>query len=656
MIAPAKPKSSVVDRQGRPIALGARLGGGGEGEVFEVRDHPGTVAKIYAQAVPPEKAAKIALMTRLQSEQLLKIAAWPVGSLYDGTGSTVVGLLMPRVEGHQEIHQLYSPKSRLGEFPHATWPFLIAAATNVARAFAAMHAAGQVIGDVNHANVVVSRQATVKLIDCDSFQISANGCRYPCDVGVPIFQPPEFQDLTTFRGVLRTPNHDNFGLAVLIFHLLFMGRHPFAGTYLGTSEMPIEQAIKEFRFAYGSGALPRRMKQPPNTLPLRAVSPPVSSLFERAFAPEGARVRGRPSALEWIDALGRLAGQLTVCPRNPAHGFWSSLSACPWCAIEDRTGIHLFAARAVARVPADAFDVEAVWAEINAVTSPGSAPALPSWQSLPVQPSTNAARFRQRRRAQVAAGIVVGVLGGAAWVSGVPVHGAAAVWSFLVAASAGWGVASHGVATTRDEARRQRDAARARWSEVENRWKREAGDQPFRAKLRELAIARDDYLALPARRQKMLQRLQSDRRERQLHRFLDRHRLADAQIPGIGPGREATLRSYGVETADDVTRAAVLRVPGFGPTLAGALLTWRRELERKFVFDPTRAVDPRDLEDAEHSILADKARLEQKLLGGAAELRAIAQQTIARRASLRPEVEQALTALAQAEADAVAVG
>lgn len=655
MIALASTSRSLVDRQGRPIALGTRLGGGGEGEVFDVRDRPGLVAKIYSRPIPPEKAAKIALMTWLQNDRLLRVAAWPVEVLSEGVGGPTVGLLMPRVTGYQEIHRLYSPKSRLAEYPHATWPFLVAAAANVARAFAVIHAAGQVIGDVNHANVVVSGQGTVKLIDCDSCQITAGGRHYSCDVGVPIFQPPELQNVKTFRGVRRAPNHDCFGLAILIFHLLFMGRHPFAGTYLGPSEMPIEQAIKEHRFAYGSGALLRRMKQPPNTLPLRAVSPPVARLFERAFAPEGVRASGRPTALEWIDALDRLALEIIPCARHAAHGYWRGLSACPWCEIEGRTGVSLYAASAtVAPVPVARFGLAAVWAEIESVASPGPAPVLPSWDSLRSRPSARAERRRRGLRVQLGAGGIVGLLAATAWASSVSAD-AVAVWSALLAVGIGLGVAGRGVAVARDEARRQRDRARARWSEVENRWKREAGDQPFRAKLRELAIARDDYQALPARRQEKLRRLQSDWRERQLQRFLDRHRLADAQIAGIGPSREATLRSYGVETAADVTRDAVTRVPGFGPTLAGALLTWRRELERTFVFDPTRAVDPYDAEDVEREIQAEKARLERRLLGGVAELRAIAQQILARRASLRPEVEHALAALAQAEADA-AVG
>lgn len=51
---------------------------------------------------------------------------------------------------------------------------------------------------------------------------------FHCDVGVPLWTPPELQG-RDFRGLTRTKNHDRFGLAVLMFQLLFMGRHPFAG-------------------------------------------------------------------------------------------------------------------------------------------------------------------------------------------------------------------------------------------------------------------------------------------------------------------------------------------------------------------------------------------------------------------------------------------
>ena len=91
----------------------------------------------------------------------------------------------------------------------------------------------------------------------------------------------------------RTANHDAFGLAVLIFHLLFMGRHPFAGRYLGQGEMPIERAIAETRFAYSHDNSRTQMAPPPYTPPIEMVGPAMTGLFERAFHADGRRVAAR---------------------------------------------------------------------------------------------------------------------------------------------------------------------------------------------------------------------------------------------------------------------------------------------------------------------------------------------------------------------------
>lgn len=124
------------------------------------------------------------------------------------------------------------------------------------------------------------------LIDCDSFQITAGTDVFTCDVGVPLFTPPELQG-QSFRGGRRDANHDEFGLAALIFHLLFMGRHPFAGRYLGAGEMPIESAIAQYRFAYGPDRSSSRMERPPGTIALEAVGPVIAGMFADAFGRAG---------------------------------------------------------------------------------------------------------------------------------------------------------------------------------------------------------------------------------------------------------------------------------------------------------------------------------------------------------------------------------
>ena len=97
-------------------------------------------------------------------------------------------------------------------------------ATNLALGFRAVHAAGYVIGDVNEKNVEVNRQNDIAMVDCDSygFTDAATGRTFANHMGRAEFQAPEAQDDYTNR----TQNHDRFGLAVIIFHLL-TGYHPY---------------------------------------------------------------------------------------------------------------------------------------------------------------------------------------------------------------------------------------------------------------------------------------------------------------------------------------------------------------------------------------------------------------------------------------------
>ena len=51
-----------VDQMGKTIILGKKLGGGGEGAVYEISGTSEIVAKVYHQPATREKAAKLAAM------------------------------------------------------------------------------------------------------------------------------------------------------------------------------------------------------------------------------------------------------------------------------------------------------------------------------------------------------------------------------------------------------------------------------------------------------------------------------------------------------------------------------------------------------------------------------------------------------------------
>ena len=86
-----------------------------------------------------------------------------------------------------------------------------------------------------------------------------------------------------------------------------------------------------------------------------------------------------------------------------------------------------------------------------------------------------------------------------------------------------------------------------------------------------------------------------------------------------GPHGDSPVE-YGLETAHDLEARAILGVPGFGHMLTQKLLGWRQSIESKFVFDPTKGVDPADIADLDRTIAARKIQIERVLQAGSAEL------------------------------------
>ncbi len=320
---------------GARLALGEQLAVGGEGVVFAV--DTAEVAKLYHQPPTAQKVAKLKAMAQASTPRLLRMTAWPTDVIVDNNGA-VVGFIMPRVARRSDLHVLYGPKTRLAQYPTATVPFLVHVAANVARAFAVVHDHGHVVGDVNQGGVAVADDGTVALVDCDSFQIASNGHTYACDVGVPHYQPPELQGVPTYRGLARAVEHDRFGLAVLLFQTLFLGRHPFAGDF-GGREFSLEEAIAARAFVYGRGAAAQGMAPPRGSLPLTTVSDELAALFERAFVGAAAE---RPTARDFIAACEGFRAQLRPCASNAAHAHAPIVAACPLCALENRTRLLLF--------------------------------------------------------------------------------------------------------------------------------------------------------------------------------------------------------------------------------------------------------------------------------------------------------------------------
>ena len=319
------------------LADSALLGTGGEARIYSVPNEPDLVAKIYHHP-DANYAHKLAAMlahppTDPAKAQGHTSIVWPVEVLRSlDAKHQVCGFLMERVHRMRCVMDVYHPGTRRRQAPLFNYAYLHRTARNLAAAAGALHAGGYVIGDVNESNVLVSETALVTLVDTDSFQVrdAQTGVVYRSPVGKAEFTPPELQG-KVFSEIDRRPEHDLFGLGVLIFQLLMEGTHPFAGVYTGAGEPPpIEARILAGHFPYGAGrGAPYRPM--PAAPPLSLLTPQLRQLFIRCFI-EGFRYPlARPTAQQWQEALKEAEITLRSCAANGQHLFGQHLSECPWC-------------------------------------------------------------------------------------------------------------------------------------------------------------------------------------------------------------------------------------------------------------------------------------------------------------------------------------
>jgi DNA-binding helix-hairpin-helix protein with protein kinase domain/Tfp pilus assembly protein PilF len=630
--------------QSDTVRLGRRIGAGAEGEVYEIQAKSDLVAKIYHEPPPPEKAEKLVILSRLGNERLFNLSAWPVSTLRDAPDGEIVGFVMKKISQAEEVHALHSPKSRLQKFPEASWAFLIYVAANIARAVAAIHEHGLVIGDVNPKNILVTSKATVYLLDVDSFQVSAEGKTYRCEGGFPEYTPPELQGVA-FRDIDRAQEHDSFGLGVVIFQLLFMGRHPFSGRYFGAGEMPLERAIREFRFAYGVDAEAREMRQPPGTLALESMPAQFVSLFRRAFLSTD-----RPGPREWIEPLEELAKALKKCELHNGHYYYRGAPDCPWCGIESQARVRLFNFL----LPGDDsrrghFRLDEIWKEIVRVEAPDA--SLIRWvkTSEPAAPSAEVAAFAEARDNRLSVALIFSAFAGLG--IGSLVSFPLALIPLILAGLIIWAFTKASALLIESVQARWRHAKEKAQS-LQEQYDLELGNERWDAKRDELKNRKETYENLAQIRHLRLQQLEADARKNQLDEFLDQFEIYDAKIIGISHTVKTSLLSHGVETAADLGEINELKqIPSIGSSRAQWLLEWRKGLEQKFVFDPTKGVTPEARFRTERDVDALRFRLENELSQGARHLRRMKLKIETNRGKLQPALAKAKFELAQAEMD-----
>jgi DNA-binding helix-hairpin-helix protein with protein kinase domain len=601
----------LVSPKGEQFQVARQLGRGGEGTAFLLGNAPGYVAKVYHQPLSDSQVQKLQIMAGMCDNVLLSNAAWPVAVVSRSGERKPCGFIMPFASGH-ELHEVYGPASRKHKLPAVTWDHLILVARNAACAFDTVHRRNVVVGDVNEKNLFVREDGRVVLVDCDSCQITRDGRIYPCRVGVPLYTPPELQGQHLSQ-VQRSSNHDTFGLAVLIFQLLFMGRHPFAGVTRDAQYLAIENgdAIRNGLYAFGNGAAAVGVMPPPHSLPISAVTSELQAFFEAAFSRNGG-TSGRPSANQWIQVLENLRQRLVTCRAEKSHKYSNHLAACPWCALARSSGVQFFVCVSFAGyIEVTGDDVAAFRKAIDQLTAtPLEVRDLDSFAKQVVPKPVPIPGNAKGPSGAFFGGILV-VIASIFIGFAFPLAFLGVFWG-LGLISSGRRKPEYAAEHSRRRSRRDQCQQQAASLHAELRSTATGYHAAFARNKSLLEEAYRRYANLPQERQREMAVLEQRKRQVQFDAFLERFLIAKHKIREIGPAREAMLISYGVETAADITDAKVKVIPGFKHHLFNVLTEWRRSCEKRFVFDPNKPIPQAEVEALNRRLLNLRTELQER--------------------------------------------
>lgn len=321
------------------------IGKGGEGFIYRLRGHYGSVLKVFLDSKRTESRHRklLTMVNSPISKKALEQITWPTDVVYD-SNKKFVGYVMPEIKNNENLNVMYSDKY------NCTFSQRITIAKNLCAAINSVHNAGQVCGDLNPMNIGVDPLgAKVTLVDTDSYHItdSKNNRTYRCEVGMPEYLPPEVQikmkngcNLSNAPLPTFTKESDLFALAIHIFALLMNGCHPFAcAVDLSISRASVvqPQPIENIRNGFFPFYTKRIGINIPKYAPDFSILPKeIQALFIRAFVKGNSDSTQRPDAVEWYNALTVMAKNLNTCKSNESHIYPNHLKKCPWCELDKK--------------------------------------------------------------------------------------------------------------------------------------------------------------------------------------------------------------------------------------------------------------------------------------------------------------------------------
>jgi cytoskeletal protein RodZ len=312
---------TVFDSQQTPIELGAKLREDQHATIFAVSQQAGLAAKIYKTPpnVPHRQKLNWMRHNPPYSPQLSRpsFIAWPTGLLHNDQ-EQFIGYLAPHLADavplsfaiHPEHQAEYLPG--FNEDPRMKYH----AAANIAGVLRLLHQHNYVMGAVSDQRILVTPAGEIFFTDADLLQVQVPQAGqviiYPSPPAPEPYLPRELQGKAT-KSTVWQPEHDCFGLAVLIFQLLTGGIHPYDLRWTGKDQAPsLAEAIRLGYFPYKTGNN-EPIAPPPGAPELDSL--PVADMFRNCFITGHHTPALRPRPEAWQAALAKAEKMLSPGPQ-----------------------------------------------------------------------------------------------------------------------------------------------------------------------------------------------------------------------------------------------------------------------------------------------------------------------------------------------------
>jgi DNA-binding helix-hairpin-helix protein with protein kinase domain len=328
----------LVKPDGRrsPATLDSPIGStGSQGQVFRLRERPGTVVKVIHQADRRALGTRLGAMLAEPPGWIARAGrpavAWPVATVHTRRDDRLLGYAAPELAAprYAPLPLLFNPTARARLLPGASWAWWLAVAEDLARVVHLVHQRGYVIGDLAPTNIFVSASADVCLIDADGWQVhdGRTGEDLLCPFSRPEYTAPEELDMAARR---RDPTSDRWALAVVSAQLLCLGFHPFGGVPSSHGELVEEVDNVRARRCRLLGA---DLRGPASAVPPDALPVVLRRRLAETFGTGYDAPADRPEPRSWAAALAYTRRELVTCSVSPTHVHPRELASCPWCAM-----------------------------------------------------------------------------------------------------------------------------------------------------------------------------------------------------------------------------------------------------------------------------------------------------------------------------------